>query len=160
MSEQAWVIVPFQPAFQIAWCIMRKLRHVIFEQHPVALNRSATVVEACREMQRTSAGSVVVVDDDGRLLGIFTARDAVRRVLAVGRDAATTNLGDVVTSNPATLLPDQTAIDALRLMWDGGFRHAPVVKDGRILGVVSRGDFLGVELTRHDEEREFWQHLR
>jgi CBS domain-containing protein len=160
MSEQAWVIVPFQPAFQIAWCIMRKLRHVIFEQHPVALNRSATVVEACREMQRTSAGSVVVVDDDGRLLGIFTARDAVRRVLAVGRDAATTNLGDVMTSNPATLLPDQTAIDALRLMWDGGFRHVPVVKDGRILGVVSRGDFLGVELTRHDEEREFWQHLR
>jgi len=65
-----------------------------------------------------------------------------------------------MTPDPATLSPDQTAIDALRLMWDGGFRHVPVVKDGRILGVVSRGDFLGVELTRHDEERELWQHLR
>jgi CBS domain-containing protein len=56
---------------------MRKLRHIIFEQHPVVLNRSATVLEACREMRRTSAGSVVVVNDDGRLVGIFTARDAV-----------------------------------------------------------------------------------
>jgi CBS domain-containing protein len=138
---------------------MRKLRHVIFEQHPVVLNRSATVIEACREMQRTSAGSVVVVDDDGRLVGIFTARDAVWRVLAVGRDAATTNLGDAMTPKPTTLSPDQTAVDALRLMWDGGFRHVPIVKDGRILGVVSRGDFLGVELRHHDLERDFWQHL-
>jgi CBS domain-containing protein len=138
---------------------MRKLRHVIFEQHPVVLNRSATIIEACREMQRTSAGSVVVVDDDGRLVGIFTARDAVWRVLAVGRDAATTNLGDAMTPNPTTLSPDQTAIDALRLMWDGGFRHVPIVKDGRILGVVSRGDFLGVELQHHDLERDFWEHL-
>jgi CBS domain-containing protein len=138
---------------------MRKLRHVIFEQHPVVLNRSATVIEACREMQRTSAGSVAVVDDDGRLVGIFTARDAVWRVLAVGRDAATTNLRDAMTPNPTTMSPDQTAVDALRLMWDGGFRHVPIVKDGRILGVVSRGDFLGVELQYHDLERDFWQHL-
>lgn len=138
---------------------MRKLRHVIFEQHPVVLNRSATVIEACREMQRTSAGSVVVVDDDGRLVGIFTARDAVWRVLAVGRDAATTNLRDAMTPNPTTMSPDQTAVDALRVMWDGGFRHVPIVKDGRILGVVSRGDFLGVELQYHDLERDSWQHL-
>jgi signal-transduction protein with cAMP-binding, CBS, and nucleotidyltransferase domain len=82
------------------------------------------------------------------------------RVLAVGRDAATTNLGDAMTPNPATLSPNGTAIDALRLMWDGGFRHVPIVMDEKVLGVVSRGDFLGVELSRHDEEREFWQHLR
>jgi CBS domain-containing protein len=139
---------------------MRKLRHVIVRQHPVVLNQSATIIEACREMKRTSAGSVVVVDDDARLVGIFTGRDAVCRVLAVGRDAATTSLRDGMTPNPATLSPDQTAIDALRLMWDGGFRHVPIVKSGRILGVVSRGDFLGVELDRLDQERTLWQHLR
>jgi hypothetical protein len=56
--------------------------------------------------------------------------------------------------------PDQTAIDALRLMWDGGFRHVPLVKGGKVLAVVSRGDFKGLEYNRHEEERELWEHMR
>jgi hypothetical protein len=46
------------------------------------------------------------------------------------------------------------------MMWDGGFRHVPVVKDERLIGVVSRGDFKGCEQDRLDEERELWEHLR
>ncbi|MBL9099173.1 MAG: signal transduction protein, partial [Alphaproteobacteria bacterium] len=46
------------------------------------------------------------------------------------------------------------------LMWDGGFRHLPVVKSGRVVGVVSRGDFKGAEHDRLDEEREIWEHMR
>jgi CBS domain-containing protein len=65
-----------------------------------------------------------------------------------------------MTSNPATMSSDQTAIDALRLMWDGGYRHVPLVKDGKVLGVVSRGDFKGLELDRHEDERELWEHMR
>jgi hypothetical protein len=45
-------------------------------------------------------------------------------------------------------------------MWDGGFRHVPVVREGRIVGLVSRGDFNGVEQDRLDEERDLWEHLR
>jgi hypothetical protein len=45
-------------------------------------------------------------------------------------------------------------------MWDGGFRHLPVLKDGRIMGVVSRGDFKGDEHDRMDEERDLWEHMR
>ena len=56
--------------------------------------------------------------------------------------------------------PEKTAIEALRLMWDGGFRHVPVVRDGRILGVISRGDFRGTEQDRLEEERELWEHMR
>jgi CBS domain-containing protein len=111
-------------------------------------------------MRNTQAGSVLVTGDTGRLVGIFTGRDAVCRVLAESRDAASTRLDQVMTRNPITLSPDQTAIDALRLMWDGGFRHVPLVKGGKVLGVVSRGDFKGLEFSRHEDERDLWEHMR
>jgi len=81
-------------------------------------------------------------------------------VLAEGLDAVTTRLAEVMTPNPTTLSPEQTAIDALRLMWDAGFRHVPLVRNGKILGVVSRGDFKGFEYTRHEDERDLWEHMR
>ena len=139
---------------------MRKLSDVIFQQHPLVLNETTSVMAACEQMRDIQAGSVLVTGDTGRLVGIFTGRDAVCRVLAEGRDAASTSLGQVMTRNPTTLSPDQTAIDALRLMWDGGFRHVPLVKGGKILGVVSRGDFKGLEFTRHEDERDLWEHMR
>ncbi|MBS0521608.1 MAG: CBS domain-containing protein [Proteobacteria bacterium] len=139
---------------------MRKLSDVILEQRPLVMNATAPVIEAARRMRERGAGSVVVVDEAGKLCGIFTGRDAVARVVAEGRDAKTTPIAAVMTRNPATLSPDESAVDALRLMWDGGFRHLPLVRDGKILGVVSRGDFKGLELDRHDEERELWEHMR
>jgi CBS domain-containing protein len=45
-------------------------------------------------------------------------------------------------------------------MWDGGFRHLPVVEDGRIWGVVSRSDFKGIEIDRHDQEQHLWETIR
>ena len=138
----------------------RKLADVILDQEPLILRTSATVREACQKMRERGAGSVLVVDQDERLAGIFTGRDAVCRVLAEGADAAKTTLADAMTANPTTLAPEQGAIEALRLMWDGGFRHLPLVKVGRIMGCVSRGDFKGLEHSRHEEERELWEHMR
>jgi CBS domain-containing protein len=140
--------------------IMRKLSDVILEQRPLIMNETASVLAACERMRDCQAGSVLVTGPDGRLVGIFTGRDAVCRVLAQGRDAATTRLADAMTAKPSTMSPDETAIDAMRLMWDGGFRHVPLVKNGKILGVVSRGDFKGIEHTRHEDERDLWEHMR
>lgn len=139
---------------------MRKLSDVILEQRPLTMNETASVMAACERMRDTQAGSVLVTGDNGRLVGIFTGRDAVCRVLAQGRDAATTHLAEVMTAKPATMSPEQTAIDAMRLMWDGGFRHVPLVKNGKVLGVVSRGDFKGFEHSRHEDERDLWEHMR
>ena len=139
---------------------MRSLSDVILDQKPLILRDSATVQSACVAMRDARAGSVVVTDAAGRLSGIFTGRDAVARVLAEGRDAATTTLAEVMTRDPMILKPEQSAIDALRVMWDGGFRHVPLVRDGRVLGVVSRGDFKGVEFGRHEDERDLWEHMR
>ena len=139
---------------------MRKLRDIVLEQQPVTMNETASVRAACERMRDAQVGSVLVSSDTGRLLGIFTGRDAVCRVLAEGRDAVTTRLAEVMTPNPTSLSPEQTAIDALRLMWDAGFRHVPLVRNGKILGVVSRGDFKGFEYTRHEDERDLWEHMR
>jgi CBS domain-containing protein len=139
---------------------MRKLSDIIFNQHPLTLRPSVCVKDACEQMRRARAGSAIVTDDQGRLLGIFTGRDAVWRVVAAGKNAETTTLADVMTARPETMTPDKTAIEALRVMWDGGFRHIPVVERGRLLGVVSRGDFKGSESDRLEEERELWEHMR
>ncbi len=138
---------------------MRRLSDMIFHQNPLILPEDASVKQACSLMSERRAGSVLATDKDGKLAGIFTGRDAVCRVLAAGK-SATTKLGDVMTTDPDTLAPEQTAIDALRLMWDGGYRHLPVVKDGKILGIVSRGDFKADEQDRLEEERNLWEHMR
>ena len=110
-------------------------------------------------MRDRRVGAILVTDGDRRLMGIFTGRDAVR-VMAEGKPAAATRLHHVMTENPECLPPRHTAIHALRLMRDGGFRHVPVVDDGVLIGVVSRGDFRGLEQDRLDEETGIWERMR
>ena len=104
-------------------------------------------------------GAIVVTDEQERLLGIFTGRDA-SRMLAEAKDPIETCLRDVMTCNPDTVSPRQTAIEALRLMQDGGFRHVPVVSEtGRVVGIASRYDFRGLEQDRLDEETGYWERI-
>ena len=138
---------------------MRQFSVVTLQHHPITMNEAASVTEACDQMRARSAGSVLVTGDTGRLVGIFTGRDAVCRVLAQRRDPHNTHLAEVMTRDPATMLPGQTAFDALRIMADGGFRHVPLVRDGGVVGLVSRGDFRGLVLNPDDEECDLWEHL-
>lgn len=137
----------------------RNMVDMVRDQNPLVLPPETTVQEACRRMRERRVGAVLVARRGRVLVGIFTGRDAVCRVLAEGRDAATTKLVDVMTPDPDTLPPGKTAIDALRLMQDGGFRHIPIVEDGRVIGVVSRGDFKGLEIDRLDEETGLWERI-
>jgi CBS domain-containing protein len=111
-------------------------------------------------MRDRRIGAVLITDRKGHLLGIFTGRDAVGRVVAAGKSAAKTKLSAVMTADPVTMTPDTTAIDALRLMWDGGFRHIPIVEDDQLVGIVSRTDFQGEERSRLEEERNLWETIR
>ena len=133
----------------------REIAAIIEGQKPLLLAEEETLQLACRSMRRRKSGSTVVVDSQQRLSGIFTGRDAVR-VLATVEDAAVTRLAEAMTRNPVTIGPRSSAIDALRAMDDGGFRHLPVIENGKILGVVSRSDFTGIEIDRLDEE----EHLK
>ena len=80
------------------------------------------------------------------LVGIFTERDALFRVLAEGRNPQTTKLADVMTSQPQTIHPDEPFLHALRVMHKGRFRHLPVVEFDRPLGMVSVRDALDDDL--------------
>jgi CBS domain-containing protein len=138
---------------------MRKMSDIVRNQDPVTLPPSATVREACQCMRDRRVGAVLVTEDDHCLVGIFTGRDAVHRVLAEGKNAAHTKLGEVMTREPDTIPSGKIAIEALRLMEDGRYRHLPIVDDGRVVGIVSRFDFSGMELDRLDEESGLWEHI-
>jgi CBS domain-containing protein len=136
----------------------RRMSDFVRSQRPtVTLPSSASVKKACQAMRDHRIGAVLVTGRDGGLVGIFTGRDAVCRVLAAGRDGATMRLEEVMTAEPMTMPPGATAIDALHAMKDGNFRHLPVVEHGRIAGIVSHGDFRGIELDRLDEETGIWE---
>lgn len=135
----------------------RKLGEIIRRRNPVTLPENATVQQACRLMRDKRVGAVLVTESGGRLSGIFTGRDAVGRVVAEALDPKATNLGFVMTVQPDTLKPNATAIDALRMMQDGGYRHMPIVHGDTVAGIVSHGDFTGLERARLDEETGFWE---
>ena len=136
----------------------REMGEIVRNQKPLLLESDATIQLACKNMHDRRVGAVLVTNKKGQLVGIFTGRDAVR-CLAKGKDPVNAQLKDVMTRNPQTMPPRSTAIEALRLMRDGGFRHIPVVQDGTVIGVVSRGDFRGLEQDRLDEETGIWERI-
>jgi CBS domain-containing protein len=139
--------------------INRQMSEIIRRHKPITLPAEASVHHACQMMRDHRIGAILVTDADGKLLGIFTGRDAVSRVAAEGLDARATKLAHVMTHRPHTMPPHKRAIEALRLMHDGGFRHIPVVDDERIVGIVSHGDFRGLEHDRLDEETGYWERI-
>jgi CBS domain-containing protein len=136
----------------------REMAEIVRNQVPLTLPPETTVQAACKHMHERRVGAVLVTDAKGRLVGIFTGRDAVR-FLAHGKSPSEADLKQVMTGNPQTLPPGCTAIEALRLMHDGGFRHVPVVEGEIVVGVVSRGDFRGLEQDRLDEETGIWERI-
>ena len=130
----------------------RPIRSIIAKQKILTATAEITVAEAARLMKKKSLGSVMVVKDNGRLAGIFTERDAVFRVLAEGRDPKTTRLSDVMTPQPQTITPEKPFGHALLMMYESGFRHVPVVEDGKPVGMVSARDVLGPELQEFESE--------
>ena len=138
---------------------MRKMSDIVRNQDPLMLPPNATVREACQCMRDRRVGAVLVTEGDGRLVGIFTGRDAVHRVLAEGKGADNTKLDEVMTRDPDAMPPGNTAIEVLRLMEDGHYRHVPIVANGMVVGIVSRFDFSGLELDRLDEETGLWERI-
>jgi CBS domain-containing protein len=120
----------------------RNLGDIVRRRRPVTLPETATVQLACCMMRDRRIGAIMVTGAEGRLVGLFTGRDAVCRVVAEGIDPETTLLCAVMTLEPDSLPPEKRAADALRMMNEGGFRHLPVVEGWRPIGIVSRGDLI------------------
>lgn len=118
-----------------------------------------TVFDASQQMMAQGSGAVLVIQDE-RLIGIFTERDAVFRVIAQGRDAGTTVLGDVMTPSPKTIDSSHSFGYAMLLMHENGFRHLPVMEDGKPVGIVSARNALDPDLEEFVSESRRRKYLR
>lgn len=137
----------------------RTLRQVITGQTLVTARRDTSVRAAAVAMAEQSVGAILVVDDSGRLIGLFTERDALNRVVARGLAPEQTPLAAVMTDKLQTATPDKTLGHALHLMFEGGFRHVPVVEDGRPVGMVSARNALGLEILQFEKELKERDHI-
>ena len=134
---------------------IRSVRSIVAGQAPITAPRTATVLEAALLMKKQGKGALLVVEGT-RLIGIFTERDVVFRVVAAGRDPAVTRLAEVMTAQPQTIHPSEPFVHALRIMHKGGFRHLPVVENEWPVGVISARDALDDDLHQlraHLEQR-------
>jgi CBS domain-containing protein len=109
---------------------------------PVTLTQSATVRDAIRTMLSCNIGTVLVVDAGGTLVGIFSERDVLKKVAGFPGDYADLPICDFMTANPETVKATDTLDFVLHKMDGGGYRHLPVVTDGRPSGVISVRDML------------------
>ncbi len=124
--------------------LLREPLHVMPTRSPVILSKAASATEAMREMQRQHRGCVLVTEDGSarsRLVGIFTERDVLLRIIDRGRNPATLELAEVMTPEPECLPSHSQIAWVLNIMSVGGLRHVPVVDEhGRPVAVVSVRD--------------------
>jgi CBS domain-containing protein len=113
----------------------------VMTQRPRAVTAQMTVREAARLMDQEDVGSLPVVDEAERLIGIVTDRDVAVRVVGRGLDSDTTVVGDVASRDVVALTPDHDLDDALRLMAREQVRRVPiVVRENQLVGIVAQAD--------------------
>jgi len=98
-----------------------------------------SVTECVRTMTSEKLGALIIMDGQ-RLIGIFTERDAMNKVLAAGRDPLNTKVSEVMTDNPYSIPPTTTVGEAMTIVTNRRFRHLPIVENGKVLAVISSGD--------------------
>jgi CBS domain-containing protein len=105
------------------------------------ISPQATVFEAIQLLARKNIGALPVVEG-GRLIGIFSERDYTRKVALEGKTSQATRVHEIISTNVATISPEDSVEDAMRLMTERKVRHLPVMEDGRLIGFVSIGDMV------------------
>ena len=136
----------------------RPIREIIRDQQVLSAPGTMHVAEAATLMKTRRVGAVMVVRQQD-LVGIFTERDALFRVLAERRDPRKTRLEDVMTREPQTISSARPFGHALHMMYEGGFRHVPVVDHGHLVGCVSARDALSSDIVEFEADMEEREHI-
>jgi CBS domain-containing protein len=134
--------------------MMNTLNSIIRGRDTYSINQDMTVLEAARYMAEKQVGAVAVLDGD-RVVGVFSERDLMTRVVVAGRKADQTRISEVMTRNIVTGGPEESHEEGLRRMKQANCRHLPIVQDGRLLGFISLRDLLQIEIEEKDEEIKF-----
>jgi CBS domain-containing protein len=131
----------------------QRVKNVMERKRRLVAAPGTTVLKAAKLMAAKDVGAILVVYKK-RLVGIFTERDIVFRVIAEGRDVGTTTIAEVMTVDPVTVGPNDTFGRALLIMHEGGFRHVPVVENGEPLGIVSSRSALDPDMEEFVSETQ------
>jgi CBS domain-containing protein len=119
-----------------------------------SIGRDSTVLDAAHAMNERRIGALVVTEGDS-VVGIFTERDVLTRVVAPQRDPATTRVAEVMTASVACCRPDTRLEECRTVMTDRRIRHLPVVDEGRLVGIITSGDVLASEMAAKNETIEY-----
>jgi CBS domain-containing protein len=131
---------------------MATINDIIKDRRVYSIDADSTVLEAARFMMEHSIGALPVLRN-GELAGIFSERDVMNRVVAVGRLPGQTRVAEVMTVNPRFVGPDESIEDCLFLMKEFGFRHLPVCQDKRLKGLISLRDLLLLDARQQSSPR-------
>jgi CBS domain-containing protein len=121
--------------------VMKTIRHILqLKGYDIwCITSTDTVFNALKLMANKDVGALLVMEKD-RLLGIISERDYARKVILVGKSSKETLVSEIMTTEIFTIHPDQTVEECLDLMTEKHIRHAPVIEDDKVIGVVSIGD--------------------
>ena len=130
---------------------MHRLRHLIQRRHTVSAPPTATVYEVATLMTAAGVGAIPILEGE-RLVGIFTERDLMGRVVVAQRDPERTRVADVMTRDVVTATLEEHVDFCVEKMRTTGCRHLPVLSAGRLVGMLSMRDLLSDELEEQDHE--------
>ena len=128
------------------------IRDVIRDREPYSMKATASVMEAAEFMAQRKIGAVCVMDDAGKLIGVFSERDLLNGVVVPKHDASIMKLADVTSPLRAVIRCDETPHQALERMEQIGSRHLPVLDGEKWVGMLSMRDLLRVELSEQGDE--------
>jgi CBS domain-containing protein len=123
------------------------VRHIMTEA-PKTLSPDRTVADAAGLMEQYDVGVIPLADENDRLVGLVTDRDLVLRIIAKQRDPREVKLGDVATTRLVTTTPDTNITDARDLMAENRIRRLPVVKEGKLVGILALGDIAVADASK------------
>jgi CBS domain-containing protein len=119
---------------------MAKTARDVMTQDPQCVGENETVLDAARKLADLDVGAMPICGEDDRLKGMLTDRDIVVKVLAPGRDPASTRAGELGEGKPVTIGADDSVDEALRTMTQHHVRRLPVIDGHRLVGIISQAD--------------------
>ena len=139
---------------------MKLVKHLLDAKgrNVISIAPGASVFEAIKIMADESIGSLVVLDENGKLMGIVTERDYARKVIVMGRSSKKTAVAEIMTTDVQTANIDHTVKACMETMTARKIRHLPVVEDGRVTAMISIGDLVQAIIADQQKEIEHLEH--
>ncbi len=115
------------------------------------INKNTSVYDGLVKMAKKDVGALVVIDDEGKLEGIFSERDYARKIVLLGKTSKETKIGDMMSVEISVVRPENTIQECLAVMTKKKVRHLPVITDGKLIGIVSIGDAVNRVISDQEE---------